>query len=181
MVLLEGGIHMQKLVYLAAAILILLGIAPGASHLSAQANSEVDDKAAIKALYDEYNNAFNKKDVNAIMAVYAPDVFVFDAIPPREYPTWDAYKKDWQDLFTTFPGPVTNSISELNITVVGSVAYTHSIDDTTFTGSDGTKTRFVVRFTDVLRKSNGKWRIVQEHVSFPVDPTTGKADLLSKP
>jgi hypothetical protein len=39
---------------------------------------------------------------------------------------------------------------------------------------------FVCADTDVLRKQNRKWRM-QEHVSFPVDPTTGKADLLSKP
>ena len=39
----------------------------------------------------------------------------------------------------------------------------------------------VFRFTDVLRKMNGKWLIVHEHLSFPVDPETGKADFLSKP
>lgn len=172
---------MQRFVYLAAVSLVLLGLAPGAHPARAQASSAVDDKAAIKALYDQFNDAFNKRDVNAIMAVYAPGVFVFDAIPPREYPSWNAYKKDWESLLAAFPGPVTNSISEMNITVVGPVAYTHYIDDTTFTGKDGSKTRLVVRTTDVLRKSNGQWRIVQEHVSFPADPATGKADLLSKP
>jgi ketosteroid isomerase-like protein len=172
---------MQKLIYFAASILVLLGITAGTLPLSAQAKPVADDKAAIKALYDEWNDGFNKKDVNAIMAVYAPTVFAFDAIPPREYPTWAAYKKDWDALFTAFPGPVTNTISDLNITVVGSVAYTRYIADGTFTAKDGSKSRFVVRTTDVLRKSTGKWRIVQEHVSFPVDPATGKADLLSKP
>jgi ketosteroid isomerase-like protein len=39
----------------------------------------------------------------------------------------------------------------------------------------------VVRVTDVFRKLDGHWRIVQEHVSFPVDVSTGKADLLSRP
>jgi ketosteroid isomerase-like protein len=171
----------MRSVSIALTILIGLGITDGALHLSAQANAAADDKTAIKNLYDEWNDAFNKKDVNAIMAFYAPNVFVFDAIPPREYPNWDAYKKDWEGLFSSFPGPLTNSLSELHITVIGAVAYTRSVDDTTFTGKDGSKTRLVARTTDVLRKSNGKWRIVQEHVSFPVDPTTGKADLLSQP
>ena len=163
------------------------------------------DKAAIQALYNEFNDAFNKKDVNRIMAVYAPEVFVFDVVPPREYSGWDAYKKDWQSVFSSFagpatntvsdlnitvvgpvayaqfPGPVTNSISELNITVVGPVAYARSIDDSTITAKDGSKSHVVVRSTDVLRKSNGKWRIVQEHNSVPVDLSTGKADLLSQP
>jgi ketosteroid isomerase-like protein len=115
------------------------------------------------------------------MAVYGPDLFVFDVAPPREYTSWDGYKKDWEDFFAQFPGPVTNTVSELNITVVGSVAYARSIDDGTFTAKDGSKTHLMVRTTDVLRKSNGKWLIVQEHNSVPVDPTTGKADLLSQP
>ena len=172
---------MRKPLHLAVAILVLLSITAGTLPLSAQAKAGADDKAAIQTLYNDFNDAFNKKDVNAIMAFYAPDVFAFDAIPPREYPNREAYRKDWEGLFTTFPGPLTNTVSELHITVVGSVAYTRYIDDTMFTGKDGSKTRLVVRNTDVLRKQNGKWRIVQEHVSFPVDPTTGKADLLSKP
>jgi len=172
---------MQKLVYFGAATLLLLSITAGAHHVSAQPNSADADKAAIQALYNEFNDAFNKRDVNRIMAVYAPDVFVFDVVPPRQYPTWDAYKKDWEDLFVMFPGPVTNSISDLNITVVGTVAYARSIDDSTITAKDGSKSRVVVRSTDVLRKSNGKWHIVMEHNSVPVDLASGKPDLLSQP
>ena len=170
---------MKKSSYLVS-LLLLLGISSEALHLHARAQS-AGNKAAIEALYKEFNDAFNKKDANAIMAVYAQRVFVFDALPPRQYPTWDAYKKDWEGLFAAFPGPLTNAISEMDITVVDSVAYTHYIDDGTFTAKDGSKTHFGVRTTDVLRKTNGKWLIVQEHVSFPVDLATGKADLLSKP
>ena len=50
----------------------------------------------------------------------------------------------------------------------------------TFTKKDSSKGHMIARVTDVLRKSNGRL-IVQEHVSFPVDPETGKADLLSQP
>jgi len=172
---------MQKPLRLGAGLLWLLSIAIGARPLSAQSKPSADDKAAIKALYDKFTEAFNKKDVNAVMASYAPDVFAFDVIPPREYPTWDAYKKDWEGLFKAFPGPATSSMTELHITVVGSVAYTRGIDDATFTGADGSKTHMVVRVTDVLRKANGKWLIVQEHVSVPVDLATGKPDMLSTP
>jgi ketosteroid isomerase-like protein len=162
------------------AVVVFVFVASGAV-LRVHAQAKSSDRAAIEALYKSFDKGFNSKDVNAIMACYAPDVFVFDAIPPRQYPTWDAYKKDWEGLFATFPGPLTNNLSDLNITVVGPVAYSRSIDDTTFTAKDGSKVRLVVRTTDVLRKANGKWLIVQEHVSFPVDATTGKADLLSTP
>ena len=172
---------MQRLRLFFAFALLLAGIAAAPTALRAQAAPANDDKTAVKSLYDQFTKAFNKGDVNGIMAFYAPDVFVFDLAPPREYPTWAAYKKDWQDLFDMFPGPVATSVSELHITVAGSVAYTHFINDTRLNAKDGSKTHLVARVTDVLRKQNGKWLIVLEHVSVPVDPGTGKSDLLSKP
>jgi ketosteroid isomerase-like protein len=147
------------------------------------AGRPTDDKAAIEALEQQYIKGFNAKDVNAIMAIYAPgdQLFVFDAVPPRQYPSWDAYRKDWEELFAAYPGPVTDSMTDLNITVVGPVAYARHVEASQFTRKDGTKVDAVVRVTDVFRKLNGKWLIVQEHVSFPVDIDSGKADLLSKP
>ena len=38
-----------------------------------------------------------------------------------------------------------------------------------------------VRVTDVYKKIKGKWLIVHEHVSVPVDLDTDKPDLQSKP
>ena len=39
----------------------------------------------------------------------------------------------------------------------------------------------VVRVSDVYRKQAGKWLIVQEHVSVPLDAKTMQPDLMSKP
>lgn len=145
--------------------------------------SAAGDKAAIQALERTYNEGFNAKDVDKIMSCYAPgkQLFVFDVVPPREYKGWDAYKKDWQDLFAAFPGPVTNELSDQTITVIGNVAYGHNIQTGEFTRKDGSKIKVVARTTDIYRKKDGKWLIVEEHNSVPVDLDTLKPDLLSKP
>jgi ketosteroid isomerase-like protein len=150
---------------------------------AAASTGDASEKEELQALEDRYNDGFNTRNVNEIMSCYAPGkaLFVFDAVPPREYPSWDAYKRDWETLFSTYPGPVSTSITNQSITVVGAVAYGHNIQSTNLTAKDGSKTHAVVRVTDVYRKINGKWLIVQEHVSFPVDLATGKADLLSQP
>jgi uncharacterized protein (TIGR02246 family) len=160
------------------ALVAMCAAAAASAPARAQASG---DKAAIEAQYKHFNDAFNKKDVAGIMSVYAPDVFVFDVIPPRQYVGWDAYKKDWEDLFAANPGSVTSQVDDLNITVVGTVAYTHYLDDGTMTDANGKAMHMVVRATDVLRKIKGKWLIVEEHNSFPVDLTTGQADELSRP
>lgn len=152
----------------------------GAAAASAAAS---DDKAGIEALEARFHDAFVAKDLNAVMQIYAPGtrLFVFDVAPPRQHVGWQDYKKDWQELFAAFPGPVTFTISDLDITVVGAVAYSHSIQATQFTAKDGSKMDLVVRVTDVYRKLKGNWLIVQEHVSVPVDLDTHKPDFLSKP
>ena len=140
------------------------------------------DKAQILAMLKAYNKAFQAKDADAVMTAYAKKgLFVFDVSPPREHVGWDDYHKDWQELFSGSPGPVTNTISEQTLTVVGQVAWGHNVQDAHFTAKDGTSSELVVRVTDVFRKIGGQWKIVEEHVSVPVDVASGKADLLSKP
>jgi uncharacterized protein (TIGR02246 family) len=166
-------------------ILTALGVAILASSnaLAADPPAANADKAAIQALEDTFNEGFNSKDVDKVMSVYAPgkELFVFDVVTPREYKGWEAYKKDFEGLFAAFPGPMKNTISEQTIHVVGSVAYGHNIQTGEFIGKDGTKVKLVVRTTDIYRKMNGKWLIVEEHNSVPIDLETMKPDLLSKP
>jgi uncharacterized protein (TIGR02246 family) len=165
--------------------LTALGIAilASASAVAADQPAANPDKAAIQALEDTYNEGFNSKDVDKVMSVYAPgkQLFVFDVVPPREYKGWDAYKKDYEGLFSYFPGPMKNTISEQTIHVVGSLAYGHNIQTGEFTGKDGATVKIVARTTDIYRKINGKWLIVEEHNSVPVDLDTMKPDILSKP
>jgi ketosteroid isomerase-like protein len=151
--------------------------------LAADKPAVADEKAAIETLENDFSAAFKAKDLDKVMSVYAPgkNLFVFDVVPPRQYVGWEAYKKDWKATFEAFPGPIAFSISDLSITVVGGVAYGHSVQESHLTKSDGSKFDMTVRVTDVYRKMHGRWLIVQEHVSVPVDMDTGKPDFLSKP
>ncbi len=155
--------------------------APAAAATPAQ-KPAMSDKAQIAALERGFIAAFNAKNVNRIMTFYnRADLFVFDVVPPRDYPSWAAYKKDWEALFAANPGPIDIKISDLAITVSGDVGYSHSIQGGYTTDKAGQKQDLVVRVTDVYRKIGGRWLIVQEHASVPVDLATGKPDMLSKP
>jgi len=147
------------------------------------AQTVANDEAQIRTAYQHFIEAFNRKNVPTIMSFYVrgSDLFVFDVTPPRQHIGWEDYKKDWEDLFAAFPGPLHQEITDLSVAVDGKVAYSHCIVSGFFTRRDGSKLTVAVRTTDVLRKLNGTWLIVQEHVSVPVDIDAGKADLLSKP
>ena len=168
---------------LGSTVLTVSGLSALLAPLHAANASGARDKAAIEALEARFATAFNAKDVNAIMRVYepGPNLFVFDVTPPRQHVGWADYRADWENTFKTTPGPIHFWISDLSVTVVGPVAYGHSIQKMTFTHANASKGELVVRVTDVYRKIRGRWLIVQEHVSVPVDLATGKPDLLSKP
>lgn len=58
---------------------------------AAEAAGTKDGNAAIQALTQRFVAAFNAKDVDSIMKLYAPgpQLFVFDVTPPREIVGWD--------------------------------------------------------------------------------------------
>jgi uncharacterized protein (TIGR02246 family) len=156
---------------------VLLGIAFNVGAQSA-------DKTQIQALEDQLAAAIAAKDVDKVMQFYAPgdNLFVFDVIPPRQYVGAAAYRKDFEGFFASaLSGPTTNQISDLDITANGKIAFAHYTSHMVSTDKSGAKVDMVIRTTDCLKKIKGKWLIVHEHNSVPVDLATGKGDLLSKP
>lgn len=154
-----------------------------AAMLPMLAQASAKDKDAIAALIENERQAFENHDVNSIMANYAPgdQLLVFDVVPPREYRGWDNYKKDWQGILAIFSGSIHNKVTDVSIDVDHSMAYSDYIEDSQLTAKDGNVAEVTVRVTDVYRKIGGKWLIVHEHISVPVDLATGKGDLASKP
>ena len=168
---------LSKSFVVAAAIILAVCI------ITFHAQAKESDEAEIKALEANLAAAAQAKDADAIMKNYVPDetLIVFDVIPPRQYTGADSYKKDWQGFLGSFNGPVTVEDSDLQVVADGKLAYAHYVQHIAGTGKDGKPVDMTVRVTDVLRKVKGKWLIVHEHVSVPVDIASGKPDLASKP
>jgi ketosteroid isomerase-like protein len=168
-------------------VFCLIGTALLVGCLSAAlpARAQMKDDQEIRALEDQFAAAASAKDLDAIMKVYVRgnDLFVFDVGVPRQHVGWEDYKKDWHDFLALYPGPLKFTVSDLSVMSDGKIAYGHSIQHLSGAMADGTPADMTVRVTDVYRKIDGKWLIVQEHVSVPIDFSTGKPvpDLMSKP
>jgi ketosteroid isomerase-like protein len=147
--------------------------------------AQSNDDLEIHALEVQFALAFNTKNLDAIMKCYVPgnELFVFDVGVPRQHVGWEDYKRDWRDYLALFKGPIKFEISDLSVMSDGKIAYGHSIQHVSGTGTDGSPMDMVARVTDVYRKTDGKWLIVQEHVSVPIDFSSGKPmpDMMSKP
>jgi ketosteroid isomerase-like protein len=145
--------------------------------------SKANDDAEVNASVQNLVTAVNAKDINGIMAYYMPDesLHVFDALPPRQYVGAAAFRKDWEGFLAAYPTNVHAEVSDWKTETEGTLAYGHGVFCTVGPDKDGNPLDLTVRVTDVYRKVGGKWLVVHEHVSWPVDLATGKADLTSKP
>lgn len=169
-----------RAVGICAAVVMMVGgnATPAAEIIHAPSKDEQE----IRALLDRMVVAVNAKDADSVMKTYVSgdELFVFDMGLPRHRLGSQACKQDWQDFFDV-ASRLTEAVEDVGITVVGKVAYSHSIMHTSWTKKDGSPRELMASVTDVYRKIDGKWLIVQEHWSVPVNAATGQAEYMLKP
>jgi len=142
---------------------------------------EPENQAAIRALVDGFVNAIRAKDIDGVMAVFAPDVLSFDLGPPLQHGGGETFVKRWHELFDSFQGPIHYEVRDLKIAASDDVAFSYSLNRISGTTKTGAQADRWLRWTAGYRKTNGKWLIVHEQVSVPVDARNGKALLDLKP
>jgi len=140
-------------------------------------------KHDIHLLFDHWKTSFEAKDVNGVMAIYAPGATLtaFDVVPPLQFTGADEYRKDYSNFFAQFDGPIHVDVPDMHIEAGPSTAFAYGLERMSGKLKDGTPIDMWMRYTDGLKYMNGQWRVVHEHISVPVDLTTGKAALDLKP
>ena len=139
------------------------------------------NEAAIRGLIDGFVKAIRAKDINGVMSVFAPEIVSFDLGPPLQHGGGEPFLKRWQELFESYQNPIDYEARDLSITAGDDMAFSHSLNRMSGTMKNGQKTDRWLRWTACYRKINGKWLIVHEQVSVPVDLGNGKAMLDLKP
>jgi ketosteroid isomerase-like protein len=137
----------------------------------------------IQALFDRWAKAFEAKDVDGVMAIYAPGAALtaYDIVPPLQFKGADSYRKDYRDFFSQFDGPIHVQVSDDHIVAGSDTALAYGLERLTGKLTNGTPVDMWLRYTEGLRLIDGQWRVVHEHISVPVDMATGKARMDLKP
>jgi len=104
------------------------------------------------------------------------DIVLYDFIPPLKYSGAQAVRGDLDNFFNNAKN-VKGEFVELSVVTDGKLGVARSIQHFTWTGKDGKPMDATLRVTDVLHRTGGKWKVFHTHVSVPVDPNTGKAEM----
>lgn len=111
--------------------------------------------------------AIRDKDVDAVMAHYAPDCVAYDVMPPLAVQDAAAYRKSFERWFASLLGPVDYETKDLRVSMGDSHAFCHALGHIKGTTKTGEKADYWVRVTTCFQKANGQWLVGHEHVSMP--------------
>lgn len=123
----------------------------------------------VRALLDRRVDACQAKDIDRLMALYAPNIVYFDVVLPIQFRGTDEVRRNFLRWFDEYDGPIGLETHELNIAMSGDVAFAHMLHLDSGTRKAGVPQGEVwIRLTVCCRRSSGKWLIAHEHISLPI-------------
>ncbi len=135
----------------------------------------------IENLLNENIKHVYNRDKEALLSSFADDVTMFELMEPLQFNGKKSVDTRLTAWFASYKSKITQEIKNLKITAGKDVAISNCLMRTHGTGIDGENRDMWYRFTSGFKKVNGKWTIIHEHISEPIDLGTGKALFDLKP
>jgi ketosteroid isomerase-like protein len=143
---------------------------------------KASNEAQIQRLIEKWTAAVRDKDLDAIMAYYAPDIVAYDAIIQLQFKGIDAYRQHWKFCLGLCEGAMLFEPRDLVIHADGTVAFAHWLCSCGGTDDKGESKSSWMRASAGYRHTNhGGWKAVHEHFSAPFEMESGKALFDLKP
>jgi uncharacterized protein (TIGR02246 family) len=129
----------------------------------------------VRQRVEEWAKAIRARDIDRVMSFYASNIVSFDIDGPLRYAAVDNKRRAWENVFAAYTGPIGYEVRELSVATDGELAFAHSVNHVSGTLAGGRAASMWVRGTMCLRRMDGVWLIVHDHVSVPADLEHGRA------
>lgn len=126
------------------------------------------NESEIRQLVEGIAAGIRSKDLPKVMAVYAEDVVVYDVPPPLAHHGSAAVHRNMERWFGGFEGPIGFEMRDVRIAAGPELALAHATHRVTGRTKAGVAIDMWVRWTAGLRRIDGTWKIIHEHVSVPL-------------
>jgi uncharacterized protein (TIGR02246 family) len=132
-------------------------------------------QSEVSALLDRWSEAARSKDIDRLMALYAPDIVYFDVVPPLHITGSAAVRRNFLRWFDGWESAIGQDIHDVKILASADVAVASMLIRASGTLKNGREVDYWVRATVGCQRSDQGWLISHEHVSLPVDFASGRA------
>ncbi|MGV3527216.1 MAG: YybH family protein [Candidatus Sericytochromatia bacterium] len=129
--------------------------------------SAVNDESQIRQLLEAWATATQEGRLDDVLAHHAPDVRIYDVLPPLYYDSAQAYRRSWGDWQPDTQGEAQFALQELAVVAGPEVAFAHGFIQCGGTLPNGETFADRVRATFCLQKKDGAWQVTHQHISKP--------------
>ena len=129
------------------------------------------DLAAIKLIETTMATETN---MDKLIGYYADDATVLDIYAPGIYKGHDQIYAGFAPQMAAIQS-MPHRMAEMNVATNGNFACAASQIEFDAVFNDGKKMSLSVRQLDAFKKIGNEWKIVQQHISLPIDPKSGAA------
>ncbi len=119
--------------------------------------------------------AVHAKDPAPLAARQAPDVIVFDVLPPLCSRGSAAVAEKLHAWYDAYAGDIGYEVHDLHVTAGGDVGFCSFLYHVSGTLATGGEVDMWVRATLGCRRIDGRWLITHDHESVPFDAASGQA------
>ncbi len=129
----------------------------------------------IRQLHQDWFAASRRKDLDASMAPIAETIVSYEHSAPLQYDSIDEIREECRRGFDLAGDDFMWTVPDLHVVTEGDLAVAWGLNRMADRMPDGRERTTWSRGTRVFERHAGRWKMVHQHVSFPVDPETGLA------
>ncbi|MGC2473760.1 MAG: nuclear transport factor 2 family protein [Candidatus Sulfotelmatobacter sp.] len=158
---------LKRLLAVSLCLLVFAACASAQTKKSAMKNSTaspVPDKAYLQKIWDGWATL----NPDNVAQYYATGPRTFFDIAPLKYNSWDEYDKGAKGLLAGYKSAKFSVNDDLSIHPHGDLVWATATIKDEMTDKAGKVQMGNLRWTVVLENEDGKWLIVHEHVSAPL-------------
>ncbi|HZP63141.1 MAG TPA: nuclear transport factor 2 family protein [Terriglobales bacterium] len=126
--------------------------------------SGMPDKALMQKIWDGWGTL----DPANTAQFYAKGPHVFFDIAPLKYDSWDEYEKGVKNVLAPYQSATFTVNDDAQVHPAGQIVWATSTLKSDMTEKSGKHDLGTFRWTVIWQKEGGKWLIVHEHISAPL-------------
>ncbi len=127
----------------------------------------------VRAVLEDWAKATQQNRKDEILKNHIPDLVIFDVLPPMKYESAESYRRSWDDWQPETQSEGQFDLEDLSITASTDLAFAHCFIRCGGMMPDGLTFQDLVRATFCLKKIDGTWKILHQHISKPIQKSGG--------
>lgn len=139
--------------------------------------AEAAARQEVRETFEAWFAASEAKDLDASMAPIAEDIVSYEHTAPLEVRDISAMRRECAKGFAQAGPEFRWDIPDHTIIVRGDLAVAYGLNRMVSRENGKVTSEMWSRGTRVLRRRDGRWRMIHQHVSFPIDGETGEVRL----